>query len=221
MERAAEAPVSRERTVAGWTLLGTLLLTAILVPFFLWEERLLAATTAFLQMPHSRGLSAVALAGLLAADIVLPVPSSLVNLAAGSLLGSWVGTAVSWTGLMVSAVVGYLLGQGASATALRRLVGNSEGRAAAVIATHGHWGLMVCRGVPVLAEASVVLAGFHRMPFRRFLAVCALSNLGIATAYSALGAYAVDTGSFLVAFAGAVCVPALGLFLTRKLRAER
>ncbi|WP_160174494.1 TVP38/TMEM64 family protein [Archangium violaceum] len=207
--------------MAGWTLLGTLLLTAILVPFFLWEERLLAATTAFLQMPHSRGLSAVALAGLLAADIVLPVPSSLVNLAAGSLLGSWVGTAVSWTGLMVSAVVGYLLGQGASATALRRLVGNSEGRAAAVIATHGHWGLMVCRGVPVLAEASVVLAGFHRMPFRRFLAVCALSNLGIATAYSALGAYAVDTGSFLVAFAGAVCVPALGLFLTRKLRAER
>lgn len=221
MERAAEAPVSRERTVAGWMVLGALLLTAILVPFFLWEERLLAATTAFLQMPHSRGLIALALAGLLAADIVLPVPSSLVNLAAGSLLGPWGGTAVSWTGLMVSAVVGYLLGQGASATALRRLVGNSEGRAAAVIAAHGHWGLMVCRGVPVLAEASVVLAGFHRMPFLRFLAVCALSNLGIATAYSALGAYAVDTGSFLVAFAGALCVPALGLFLTRKLRAER
>ncbi len=218
-ERAAEAPVSRGRTVAGWAVLGALLLTAILVPFILWEDRILAATMAFLQTPHSRWLLAVALAGLLAADIVLPVPSSLVNLAAGSLLGLGAGTAVSWTGLMVSSGVGYLLGQGASATALARLVGQSEGRAAQATAAYGHWGLMVCRGVPVLAEASVVLAGFHRMPWRRFLAVCALSNLGIAATYSALGAYAVDTGSFLLAFAGAVCVPALGLFLTRKLRA--
>ncbi|AKI98755.1 Hypothetical protein AA314_00382 [Archangium gephyra] len=205
--------------MAGWTVLGALLLTAILVPFFLWEDRIQAATTAFLQMPHSRWLIALALAGLLAADIVLPVPSSLVNLAAGSLLGLWSGTAVAWTGLMVSSVAGYLIGQGASATALARLVGNGEGRAVQASATFGHWGLVVCRGVPVLAEASVVLAGFNRMPFQRFLAVCALSNLGIAAAYSAIGAYAVDTGSFLVAFAGAICVPALGLFLTRKLRA--
>jgi uncharacterized membrane protein YdjX (TVP38/TMEM64 family) len=219
MERVVEAPVSSGRTVAGWTVLGALLLTAILVPFFLWEDRIHAATTAFLQMPHSRWLISVALAGLLAADIVLPVPSSLVNLAAGSLLGPWSGTAVAWTGLMVSSVAGYLIGQGASGTALRRLVGSGEGGAAQATAAHGHWGLVVCRGVPVLAEASVVLAGFNRMPFQRFLAVCALSNLGIAAAYSAIGAYAVDTGSFLAAFAGAVCVPALGLFLTRKLRA--
>ncbi|HEX5748942.1 MAG TPA: VTT domain-containing protein [Archangium sp.] len=220
MERATEAPVSRARTVAGWTALGALLLTAILVPFFLWEDRIHAATTAFLQMPHSRGWMAGVLAGLLAADIVLPVPSSLVNLAAGSLLGLWAGTAVSWVGLMGSSVAGYLLGQGASATALRRLVGHDEGRAARVTSALGPWALVVCRGVPVLAEASVVLAGFNRMPWRRFLAVCALSNLGIAAAYSAIGAYAVDTGSFLVAFAGAVCVPALGFFLTRGLQAR-
>ncbi len=219
MERASKAPVPLRRAVAGWTVLGGLLLAAILVPFFLWEERLGAATAAFLQMPHSRGLIAVALVGLLAADIVLPVPSSLVNITAGSVLGLWGGTAVSWAGLMMSAVAGYLIGQGASGTALRRLVGNNEGRVARATASYGHWGLVVCRGVPVLAEASVVLAGFNHMPFRRFLAVCALSNLGIAAAYSVIGAYAVDTGSFLLAFAGALCVPALGLFLTRNLRA--
>jgi len=220
MEGTAETSASRGRSVAGLALLGGLLLAAILVPFFLWEERIATATAAFLQAPHSRWLMAVALAGLLAADILLPVPSSLVNLAAGSLLGLWGGTAVAWVGLMASTVAGYLLGQGASGTALRRLVGSHEGRVARAHVSYGDWGLVVCRGVPVLAEASVVLAGFNRMPFQRFLAVCALSNLGIAAAYSAIGAYALDTGSFLLAFAGAVCVPALGLFLTRTLRAE-
>jgi uncharacterized membrane protein YdjX (TVP38/TMEM64 family) len=199
--------------------LGGLLLAAILVPFFLWEDRIGAATAAFLQAPHSRWLLAVSLAGLLAADLVLPVPSSLVNVAAGSLLGLWGGTAVSWTGLMVSTVVGYFIGQSASGTALRRLVGSHEERVARAQTSYGQWGLMVCRGVPVLAEASVVLAGFNRMPLRPFLLVCSLSNLGIAVTYSAVGAFAMDTSSFLLACASAVGVPALGVFLTRKLRA--
>lgn len=216
---SVKAPVSLGRTVAGWTVLAGLLLAAILVPFFLWEDRLGAITASFLQGPHSRWLLSVALMGLLAADIVLPVPASLVNMTAGSVLGPWGGTAVSWAGLMVSAVAGYFIGRGASGTVLRRLVGSNEGRVARALASHGHWGLVVCRGVPVLAEASVVLAGFNHMPLRRFLAVCALSNLGIAATYSALGAHAVDTGSFLLAFVGALCVPALGLFLTRNLRA--
>ncbi|HYO51353.1 TVP38/TMEM64 family protein [Archangium sp.] len=205
--------------MAGWTVLGVVLLAAILVPFFLWEERIHAATSAFLRMPHSRWLIAVALGGLLAADIVLPVPSSIVNTAAGSLLGFWAGAASSWAGLMVSVVVGYFLGWGASGTALRRLVGGNEARVSRAAARHGHWALAVFRAVPVLAEASVVLAGFNRMPFRRFLATCALSNLGLAVTYSAIGAYAVDGGSFLLAFAGAICVPAAGMFLARRLRA--
>jgi uncharacterized membrane protein YdjX (TVP38/TMEM64 family) len=219
MGSVAEPQVPKGRTVAGWTVLGGLLLAAILVPFFLWEERIGAATAAFLQGPHSPWLLSAALMGLLAADIVLPVPSSLVNITAGSVLGLWGGMATSWAGLMMSAVAGYFIGQGASGTALRRLVGSSQARAHRAIASYGAWGLMVCRGVPVLAEASVVLAGFNHMPFRRFLAVCALSNLGIAAAYSAVGVYAVDTGSFLLAFAAALCVPALGLLLTRKPRA--
>jgi uncharacterized membrane protein YdjX (TVP38/TMEM64 family) len=205
----------------GWTVLSVLLLSAILIPFFLWEDRINAATSAFLAEPHSRWLIATALGGLLAADIVLPVPSSIVNTAAGSLLGFWAGAAASWTGLMVGAVLGYWMGMGASATALRKLVGGNAERVAHATGRYGDWGLMLCRAVPVLAEASVVVAGFNRMPFRRFLALCALSNLGIAAAYAAIGAYAMDAGSFLLAFAGAICVPGVGMWLARRWRLTR
>lgn len=204
------------RRVLGWMVLGALLLAAILVPFFLWEDRINAATEAFLREPHARWLIAVVLGGLLAADIVLPVPSSIVNTAAGSLLGFWGGTGAAWAGLMANTVVGYFLGRGASTTALHRLVGSQAVREAQDANVSGAWALVVFRAVPVLAEASVVLAGFRRMPLRRFLATCALSNLGIAAAYAAIGAYAMDVGSFLLAFAGAIGVPAVGMLLTRR-----
>lgn len=209
---------TRWRGVLGWTVLGALLMAAILVPFFLWQDRIDAATEAFLREPHARWVIAGVLGGLLAADIVLPVPSSIVNTAAGSLLGFWGGAGAAWAGLMVSTGVGYFLGKGASATALHRLVGSRASRGEAVLGGDGAWTLVVCRAVPVLAEASVILAGFRRMPLRRFLVTCALSNLGIAAAYSAIGAYAVGLGSFLFAFAGAIGVPALGMLLTRSLR---
>ncbi|WP_227027146.1 VTT domain-containing protein [Corallococcus soli] len=216
-ERPVEAG-TRRRRVLGWTVLGALLLAAILVPFFLWQDRIDAATGAFLREPHARWVIAAVIGGLLAADIVLPVPSSIVNTAAGSLLGFWGGAGVAWAGLMVSTGVGYLLGRGASATALHRLVGRGASRGEGDFGGDGAWTLVVCRAVPVLAEGSVILAGFRRMPPRRFLVTCALSNLGLAAAYAAIGAYAVDLGSFLFAFAGAMGVPALGMLLTRRLR---
>jgi 3-dehydroquinate synthase len=50
--------------------------------------------------------------------------------------------------------------------------------------------LVLFRAVPVLAEASVLLVGIHQLPWRRFLPVVLLSNLGIAWAYAQFGDYA-------------------------------
>lgn len=215
MEETRQVESSGGRFLVGQVVLGTLLLTCILVPFFLWEERLGEATAALLRAPRSRWWMALVLGGLLAADLALPVPSSLVATAAGSLLGFWGGAGVSWAGLMVGSLAGYWLGRGASATSLRRWVGGSEERVARYIERQGSWALVVCRAVPVLAEASVVLAGFHRMRPLRFVFLCALSNLGLACTYAALGAWAVDAGSFVLAFVSAMVLPAAGMYVTR------
>ena len=47
--------------------------------------------------------------------------------------------------------------------------------------------LVVARPVPVFAEASVLLMGAMRLPWRHFLPAVCLSNLGIAAAYALLG----------------------------------
>ena len=75
---------------------------------------------------------------------------------------------------------------------------------------------MAARPIPVLAEASVLGAGLSRLPFRRFALLTTLANLGIAAVYSAAGAFAAGTGSLLLAFAGALLLPATVMLLTRR-----
>jgi len=46
--------------------------------------------------------------------------------------------------------------------------------------------LVLCRGVPVLAEASVVVAGAARVRFFTFAVVTGAANIGLALAYALL-----------------------------------
>ena len=74
---------------------------------------------------------------------------------------------------------------------------------------------MLCRPIPVLAEASVIFAGIVRRPFSRFLSLTTWSNAGIALGYAAIGAYSMRVDSFLWHFIGAIVVPAIAMLAGR------
>jgi hypothetical protein len=46
--------------------------------------------------------------------------------------------------------------------------------------------------------------------------LASLANLGISLAYAGTGAFAASRESFLLAFAGAVTIPAIAMFLLRR-----
>ncbi|MGK4002469.1 VTT domain-containing protein [Sorangium sp. So ce1036] len=217
--RLASATTRARRSWLGWAGFSGLLLAAILVPFFLFADRIEATAREHLAAPPSGVGTALLLGGLLAGDVVLPVPSSFVSTAAGGLLGFWRGTAVSWAGMMVGSGVGYLLGARAGAPALQRMVGEAElSRLTQAAGRHGPWFLLLFRGVPVLAEASLFFAGAGRMPVRAFVAVTALANLGVSASYAAVGASAARLTSILLLLSGIVLLPGLALLLVRRLR---
>jgi uncharacterized membrane protein YdjX (TVP38/TMEM64 family) len=156
------------------------------------------------------------ISGLLASDVVLPVPSSLVSTAAGLLLGFWSGAAACWVGMMAGCLAGYGIGARAGRAAASRLVGEAELERVASASRHFGEGMIVLfRAVPVLAEASVVFAGTVRMPLPRLLVVSGLSNLGISAAYAAVGAWSAEVPSFLLAFGGAVVLPLVAILASR------
>jgi uncharacterized membrane protein YdjX (TVP38/TMEM64 family) len=206
----------------GWAALGVLVAAFILVPFAAVGARLEAWTAASLAPGEGSALPvALLVAGLLAADIVLPVPSSIVSTAAGYYLGVVGGTLASFAGMTASCLAGYRIGSVWGRAAAVRLVGASRLDAmAGRMERRGAWAVAVGRPVPVLAEASVLLAGVARLPFRRFLLVSSLSNLGISLVYSAAGALSATAGSFFLALAAAVLVPAAASHLLRRREAR-
>ncbi|MET7694674.1 VTT domain-containing protein [Streptomyces sp. NPDC005483] len=196
-----------------WLVFG--LFAAILVPFFLFGDYFDALASLAAEHRLSTPLAVTVIAGLLALDVFLPVPSSVVSAAAGVLLGFWWGTTVIWAGMTVSCALGYVVGA-RSASLTRRLVGEAGlARAADRARRHGLVALALCRPVPVLAEASVVLAGTTRVRPGRFLLVCAWSNLGVAVVYAGVGAWSVSVNSFALAFLAAMAFPGLALLVTR------
>jgi len=192
------------------------MLLLIIVPFLLFEQQVTAWSEAVLNKESSPWAISAVLVGLLASDILLPIPSSFVATASGYLLGLWWGTLATWIGLMAGTMVGYALGLRYGRAVALRFVGESElQRVAAAHERFGDATIVALRAVPVLAEASVVLAGLSSMPLGRFVVLTALANLGIAVTYAAVGAFAVDANSFLLAFAGSIILPGLAMVLAR------
>ena len=198
-----------------WAIVWAILIGLVLIPFFLFESEFNAFAARMTGTGTAAWLAGLSIFGLLALDVVLPVPSSIVSTAAGVLLGVWLGAAVVWAGMMVACLLGYGLGAKAAGAAHRFVGEDGLRRAESLMRRYGDYTIILCRPVPVLAEASVIFAGLVGAPLGRFVVLSVLSNLGIALGYAAFGAYSMRIDSFLAAFLGALLLPGLAILIAR------
>ena len=196
-----------------WAILWTILIAIVIVPFLVFEKQFEQLSMWLAQGNASGWATAAAILALLALDVFLPVPSSIVSTGAGALLGFWQGTVVIWIGMTLGCLLGYVFGA-YSAGPARRLVGaDGLARAGKVMDRYGLFALVICRPIPVLAESSVVFAGLVKSPLVPFLWLTALADLGIALAYAAVGAFSMQAGSFLLTFGGALALPGMAILV--------
>ncbi len=198
-----------------WTLIAFGLLACILIPFALFDEPLSTWTLARLRDQSGAGVF-LWIVGALAADVFLPIPSSIVSTLSGVLLGFPKGLAASWLGMTTGSFLGYWFGKTAGKEIVRATVGPKElDRVAALFQRLGPWAIIVSRPVPVLAEASVIAAGSFRMAFPSFALTAVLSNLGISAVYAYTGAMQ-RTDSFLLVFLAAIALPGIAMLIVRR-----
>jgi membrane protein DedA with SNARE-associated domain len=149
--------------------------------------------------------------GLLAADVLLPIPSSIVGTLLGARLGLVSGLLSAWLGLMIGNLVGYALGR-----LLLARFGERLPQAPTALA------LFLSRPVPVLAEAATFTAGAERMPLGRFLPVCAFGNLIYAGALAANGAALIPDSALGVGLLIPMALPVVAWLVWRwSLRRDR
>jgi len=196
---------------------GLLLLGFILVPFVVLEGRMDAMVQQTLQSTTSAALITLAVVVFLLLDIVLPVPSSFVLVTTGYLLGTAMGAAVGFVGLTCASLGGYWLGRCAGGPLARRIVGRAQlERFAQLSQRHGDALLVAFRAMPVLAEATTILAGMSRLPLPRFLFVVSIGNAVVALLYAWIGAISASRSSFLIATAASVVLPVLIVLAVRR-----
>jgi uncharacterized membrane protein YdjX (TVP38/TMEM64 family) len=170
-------------------LLGlTLLAVAVpLVPFLLVGTRLDHAVAAWLDPPPSPPMLAAAEVAILAVDVFLPVPSSVVATLGGARLGVVTGTLMAWLGMTLGAFAGWGLGRVAGGRIVARLDAEARQSLAEREARLGPLLIVLTRPLPLLAEAAAILAGASGMPARTFATGAAVGNLAIAFAWSLIG----------------------------------
>ncbi len=210
VEQAGRFPCRTAAWVAGVAL-------AIILPFFFVGPQINAwVQTVIEQAGRNRPLAGCLLAGLLATDILVPVPSSLVSTACGMALGFWGGALASFAGMSITTAAGYLMGRYV-ATPVGRMIGADEfTMLEAFHRRHGVWLLLALRPVPVLAEASVVFSGVSRLSAARVAAVTALGNAAVSAVYAAIGVWGTCSDSFIPAFLVTVALSGVMMAVLRK-----
>lgn len=179
------------------------------VPWLLWGARLDHAVATWLEPPPPAPLLAAAEIGVLASDILLPVPSSLVATLGGASLGVAAGTACAWVGLTLGSLAGWWLGRTAGRRGLAALDDEARTALESRRRRFGPLAIVVTRPLPILAEAAALMAGAAGMTWQAFLAAAAPANLAIAFAWSLAGALGRDADSLQWVAIAAVAVPAV------------
>jgi membrane protein YqaA with SNARE-associated domain len=146
-------------------------------------------------------------AGLLALDVLLPIPSSVIGSLLGGRLGLARGFAFAWVGLCAGHALGYGLGR-----LLPERFASDLPRAPSLLV------VFVSRPVPVLAEAVAIAAGAERMPPLPTLASAGVGNAVYAGAMAANGAALLPAGLSGPGLIVPMLVPVLAYVLWQVLR---
>ena len=158
------------------------------------------------------GLGTAALiAALLAADVALPIPSSIVMVLSGAAFGVLWGSLVALVGSIAGEWLGFELvrryGRGVS----RGIVGNDEfERFSAFFDRHGTLAVMLTRPLPVVMETMSLVAGLSTMSRVAFLGASLAGTAPIVVIYAYAGAVSREVDSIVPAVIILVAVAACG-----------
>lgn len=176
-----------------------------LVPYFIIGE-----------LPGERWLSAnddhavhfaLAGAGLLAADVLLPIPSSIVGTMLGARLGFGAGFTAAFAGMMVGQSAAYLVSR-----AVLRKRNDGALPAAPTLAA-----VFLSRPVPVLAEAVALAAGAARVSWPQFLLACGSGNAIYAGALALNGSQLMPDAPLSIGLLLPMLLPVAAWLIWRKI----
>lgn len=162
------------------------------IPFLIWGDQLFSAAA---DGPRAaqwlRGFGPwawLAAMGLLASDLLLPIPGSTIMTALGIIYGPVLGGTIGAIGHFVAGISGYLATRMMGRKVAVFLAGERDlVRGERLFARLGGFAVALSRSLPVVAEAITCMAGLTRMPAGRFCAAMVCGTIPMTFAFAYIG----------------------------------
>jgi uncharacterized membrane protein YdjX (TVP38/TMEM64 family) len=200
----------------NWWIL-CLVLAIPIIPFLLWGSAIEDWLMTYREHPPATWVLSLCIIGLLASDVLLPIPSSLLCTLAGAQLGMWLAILISWTGMNLGACLGFAAAKAWGSRWVNRMTSADDiSRIQPFAERYGSLLLLLARGVPVLAEASVLWLGMHQLSWSQFWWPVLGGNLVLAVVYCTLGEIAAEQEWLPIALVASLALPILLLGLWRR-----
>ena len=197
----------------------TIALIAIVAAFVIGSKLLIENVLGFSFEPWARawmanaGMSgAAAVVGLLAVDIFIPVPSSIVMILSGAAFGVVWGSVLAFFGSIGGEWLGFELARKYGTALSTRFIGDEAERRRLndALVTHGAAAIAVTRALPVVMETMSIVAGLSPMRRSTFLIASTIGTAPIVIIYAYAGAKSRETGSLVPAVVILLAVAAAG-----------
>ena len=197
----------------------TVALIAIVAAFIIGSKLIIEDVLGLSLEPWARSWMADAgpsgaliVAGLLAIDILIPVPSSLVMILSGAAFGVWWGSLIAFIGSVGGEWLGFELARKYGTSLSSRFIGDEAERRRMndLLVTHGAAAIAATRALPVVMETMSIVAGLSAMRRSTFLIASAIGTAPIVIVYAYAGAMSKETGSLVPAIVILLAVAAVG-----------
>jgi uncharacterized membrane protein YdjX (TVP38/TMEM64 family) len=202
-------------------------LIAIVAAFIIGSKLLIENVLGFSFEPWARswmagaGVPAAAVVfGLLAVDIFIPVPSSIVMVLSGAAFGVFWGALLAFLGSIGGEWLGFELARKYGTRLSTRFIGDAAERRRLndILVTHGAAAIAVTRALPVVMETMSIVAGLSAMPRGTFLIASAIGTAPIVVIYAYAGAMSREMDSVVPAVVILLAVAAAGWIWYRSIR---
>jgi uncharacterized membrane protein YdjX (TVP38/TMEM64 family) len=172
---------------SAWIVVGVLSLVLVSCARVPTPEDANAAVLALRQ--HESWAWAIGIV-LIWADVVLPVPQTVVIVALGIIYGTVLGGLLGSLGMITGGLLGYALMRTSARRLAQRFVrARSLQKLESVFARRGAWAIVLSRSFPYsVAEMMVFLAGLAGMPMGKLVAALTLGSVPTAFVFAAIGA---------------------------------
>ena len=145
---------------------------------------------------------------LLLADLLLPIPGTIVISALGAVYGFWIGGLIATIGSMLAGILGYGVGRFFDEKFAKRWLGEKDfERGKRLFDKSGAWVVAVSRALPILPEVLACMAGLLRMPFGKFVIALACGSIPMGFLFAWIGDIGRDQPAW--GFAFSIGVPAV------------